>query len=1023
MAEVIAGVAIASSIIQLIDVGGKVVSRIKEYSDTTKDIPQGLREISVHIPLITEICQELREDEIKKGPQVSQSIFAVIDGCHVTLSSLDKLCREILPTPRDSSMVRARKAMQSLRADKKFTNYQRILETYKTSLMLHISQRSVVQAVTKAASKAPAFDTFYHFPSTQVSRFIAREKLLRSIEDGFSVETTDSRPNVVAVIGMGGQGKSQLALEFCRKTSTARRFEVILWVDATNLTTLHRSFETITEQITAGKGRRIFKNANSLSAFIDETLEEWKANWLLVFDNFDQPGEMKNISDFFPRSKNGAILLTSRHADSKHVSHTAVHLHGMEEEEARELLFTRTGKERTEQNVEYADAIVKMLGCLPLAIDQAAAYVTSRNLPLGSFLEHYSKRKAMIMKHTPQLWEYRRTHGEEGDETSLNAFTTWEMDFRQIKQEGVQTESITHILTLFAFFNILKVSEDLFSAYYKSCPFPPTWMEDFVTDGEWDSFTYGDVIASLLKLSLLQHPRAESNESEFSIHPLIRDWIQLRISAEERREYLHEAIQILMSYITLNLEGTITLARRREILSHLDAVMMADSQYLSKGNQLGYGALRPVSHTFATFYDTSGRFKEAEELLKRILDNDTATESQNLIDLDSRTSLETLLKLSQVYFNQGRYEEATEMAERCYEGYSELVDAQNPNVAAAAMNLAETYYKRGRNADARKLFSSALDIYQKHLSAKDLRIYAAQEKLAGVLRSMGEHEGVFALYRQALAGKVAALGEKHVSTLRTGVALANNYRAQCQYAPALEILLRAVSTTTELLGPEHPDTLNAMIHLGILCRNMGKAEEAEKWLLRVVEAGGKALGSRHPDILRAELALGMLFVQRGREAEAEPKLRIVVLGRQRYLGVKNDATVRAVEMLGYCLWETGQRDEVEELCMRSCDAVEEGGEVGWKGNQYAAAERVFRKAVTRGDKNLGRDHPDTLDCVLMLAQICEARDRVGEARRLFERVLDAHIKRLGLDDFETASVRDKLATLKEEAESEKKGTW
>jgi protein-arginine kinase activator protein McsA len=79
--------------------------------------------------------------------------------------------------------------------------------------------------------------------------------------------------------------------------------------------------------------------------------------------------------------------------------------------------------------------------------------------------------------------------------------------------------------------------------------------------------------------------------------------------------------------------------------------------------------------------------------------------------------------------------------------------------------------------------------------------------------------------------------------------------------------------------------------------------------------------------------------------------------------------------------------------------------------------------VTRGDKNLGRDHPDTLDCVLMLAQICEARDRVGEARRLFERVLDAHIKRLGLDDFETASVRDKLASLKEEAESEKKGTW
>ncbi|KFY16426.1 hypothetical protein V492_01335 [Pseudogymnoascus sp. VKM F-4246] len=1023
MAEVIAGVAIASSIIQLIDVGSKVVSRIKEYADTTKDIPQGLREISVHIPLITEICQELREDEVKKGSQVSQSIFAVIDGCNMTLLSLDKLCRDILPSPRDSGIVRARKAVQSLRADKKFKDYQRILETYKTSLMLHISQRSVAQAVTKAGAKNPAFDTFYHFPSTQVSRFIAREKLLRAIEEGFSTETADSRPNVVTVIGMGGQGKSQLALEFCRKTSTERRFEVILWVDATNLKTLHRSFDAITEQITAGKGRRILKNASSISAFIDETLEEWKASWLLVFDNFDQPGEMKNISDFFPRSKKGAILLTSRHADSKHISHTTVHLHGMEEKEAKELLFARTGKERTEQNDEHADAIVKMLGCLPLAIDQAAAYVTSRNLPLGSFIEHYSKRKAMIMKHTPQLWEYRKTHDEEGTDTSLNAFTTWELDFQQIKQEGVQTKSITHILTLFAFFDILKVSEDLFSAYYKSCAFPPTWMEDFVTDGEWDSFTYGDVIASLLKLSLLQNPKVESHESEFSIHPLIRDWIQMRITAEQRRLYIHEAIQILTAFITQNLEGTIALAKRREILSHLDAIMVADAQYLPKGKQLGYDTLRPASHLFATFYDTSGRFKEAEELLKRILDNETATESQNLVDIDSRTSLETLLKLSQVYFNQGRYEEATEMAERCYEGYNELDDTHSPEVAAAAMNLAETYYKRGRNADARKLFSSALDIYQEHLPAKDLRIYAAEEKLAGVLRSMGDHEGAFTLYRQALAGKVAALGQNHVSTLRTGVALANNYRAQCQYKPALEILLQAVSTTTNLLGHEHPDTLNAMIHLGILCRNMGKAEEAEKWLLRVVEEGAKALGGRHPDILRAELALGMLYVQRGREAEAEPRLRIVVLGRQRYLGVKNDATVRAVEMLGYCLWETGQRDEVEELCMRSCDAVEEGGEVGWKGNRYAASERVFRKSVAKSDRNLGKDHPDTLDCVLMLAQICGASDRVGEARQLFQRVLNAHIKRLGLDDFETVRVLEKMAGLKEEEESDKKEVW
>lgn len=128
----------------------------------------------------------------------------------------------------------------------------------------------------KAVLKKDVFDTFYHFPSSQVSRFVAREKLLRTMEERFSTDAKDSRPKVVTIIGMCGEGKTQLALEFCRQSTNPQNFEAFLWVDATSSATLLRSFETITEQMT--KSKRTFKNANSMATFMNETLDEWKVS-------------------------------------------------------------------------------------------------------------------------------------------------------------------------------------------------------------------------------------------------------------------------------------------------------------------------------------------------------------------------------------------------------------------------------------------------------------------------------------------------------------------------------------------------------------------------------------------------------------------------------------------------------------------------------------------------------------------------------------------------------------------------
>jgi hypothetical protein len=99
---------------------------------------------------------------------------------------------------------------------------------------------------------------------------------------------------------------------------------------------------------------------------------------LLVFDKYDSPKDFPNIYEYFPKSSSGAILFTSRHADSTRLG-DVVEMGGMTEEEGVELLLSQCAYKDTTENVFKGRKIVRTLGYLPLAIDQAGAYIRARS--------------------------------------------------------------------------------------------------------------------------------------------------------------------------------------------------------------------------------------------------------------------------------------------------------------------------------------------------------------------------------------------------------------------------------------------------------------------------------------------------------------------------------------------------------------------------------------------------------------------------------------------------------------------
>jgi hypothetical protein len=255
---------------------------------------------------------------------------------------------------------------------------------------------------------------------------------------------------------MGGAGKTQLALEYCQRMKDSRKFRAIFWLDASSRGTLYSSMETAAKHLLPG---RVFDDSDAAVASVNDILSRWSERWLLVFDNLDNPEDLSGIARFFPASQYGSILITSRLAGSSELGQS-IELDRMEKEEGLQLLLRSPGGDTDE--VDAAEEILNLLGNLPLAIDQARAYISKRRLGLRAFVAEYERRKQSVMQETPQFWQYRRMLPGKEKETSLSLLTTWEMSL-QLLGVGEEAAELEKVITLFAFFNPVNIGEQLFS--------------------------------------------------------------------------------------------------------------------------------------------------------------------------------------------------------------------------------------------------------------------------------------------------------------------------------------------------------------------------------------------------------------------------------------------------------------------------------------------------------------------------------------------------------------------------------
>lgn len=515
-AEFIAVLGIASNIIAVVDACAKIQDRIQSYRQNT-----AFRDLSLQLPLLVSVIESLKAPPYRDhlDPSTEKALIRVLDGCLRQLQSLEALIKDLTPSDAASKLQRTWKGIRSFGKDTKVREIVGILTEYKSTIALHLSTihfHGAINPRVPSSGKKSYFDV----PHSRVSHFVGRKDLLCRIQT--ELQASRSNPSTVVLTGVGGQGKTQIALEFCHQY--LEFYRGVFWIDASSRMSAFRGYERILKTIDI---TTILAGGEEIRSLVKSTLHGWEEPWLLVFDNYDNPESFNDLSSFFPAttSKNSAIIVTSRHLSSSRLG-GHLKLGGLTEGESIQLLTSRySSASSTEDDLREAKDIVRKLGYLPLAIDQAASYISIRQLPLYMFSEHFQKRKEFILKDTPQyLWEYQIHSLSDPQSASehLSVLTTWELSFDQISGNDDERKWVKEFLIQAAYFSPTSISETLFTTHHVHNALSLEWISIFSTDGSWDSFKFQDVIVGLVNLSIIQTMEITSHEVKFSFHPLVK---------------------------------------------------------------------------------------------------------------------------------------------------------------------------------------------------------------------------------------------------------------------------------------------------------------------------------------------------------------------------------------------------------------------------------------------------------------------------------------------------------------------
>ncbi len=585
--------------------------------------------------------------------------------------------------------------------------------------------------------------------------FTGRDGLLVAAREAL---LSGDRAVVRALHGMGGVGKTQLAIEYAHRF--AGGYDLVWWINAEEPSLLATQLAALAEELDRPDAAAVLRELRQ------------RDRWLLVFDNATGPGD---IVDLLPGGA-GHVLITSRAQDWAEVA-VPVEVDVLARTESVALLHDRVPDLQAVDAVRVAAAV----GDLPLALAQAAGYITSTGTSAAAYLDLLAARTAEVMDLGLPI-AYPR---------SLTAVTQLAYDHL-----AADDPAAAQVVTVCAFLAPEPVPLDWFPPAAAVLPEP-------LAERAADPVTWGQVTARIRR-----HALARVDRQGLLMHRLTQAIVRGHLAPDVAATTKSLATAVLAASHPGDEELPATWPDWARLLPHLLAVDPDAST----------PALGTLTSDAVWYLIRRGDARSGHELASRLYQQGLDRDGP-----DDPATLSAANTLAVVFRDLGEYGNARELNEDTLARSRRVLGEDHPDTLGSANNLANNLRGLGEYGAARELDEDTLARSRRVLGEDHPDTLTSASNLAVSLRGLGEYQAARELDEDTLTRRRRVLGEDHPDTLGSANNLANSLRGLGEYGAARELDEDTLARRRRLLGDDHPDTQQSARNLAEDLRALGEA--------------------------------------------------------------------------------------------------------------------------------------------------------------------------------------------------------
>ncbi|KAL2886104.1 putative acyl transferase acyl hydrolase lysophospholipase [Ceratocystis lukuohia] len=688
----------------------------------------------------------------------------------------------------------------------------------------------------------------YHIPFHENLKFVGRQDILSQLDDKLFTRTGFQQ---VALVGLGGMGKTQVALKFAYTVKNKYADYSVFWLTAATIDGFRNSCKELAAALGIDASDRedpriLVKN------YLDANV---CGKWLLVLDNVDDASlfnalaKENRIGTFLPQSDQGRIMFTTR---SKSVSWLAVktdslELEEMSSEELTTILMRSMEVHNNQSHIHDEHSINELLDELchrPLAVAQAADYMAINQIPVAEYLEllrdSNEEKVELLTHHHPDNVHLEDSQGA--------VATTWFITFRHIQKTS---SDAVDLLRFIAKVEAKAIPQTMFPVSEKKKSMVDAigvllafgFIRRQMTNGLFDMHSLVHWTTQLWSegleddeehtLNVVGHIASIFPSDEWENRFLWRQYLPHALCVVKHEEASGESMT--------ELEFKIGLCLRRDG-NIRDAVRMLDHVVKRKEKTLAadHPSYLMCQHALAKAYLDDGQTEKAVSTLEHLVKTD-----EKALAADHPSRLTFQYALASAYLRDGQTEKAVSMLEHVVKTEEKALAADHPDRLKSQQVLATAYLDDGQTKKAVSMLEHVVKTQEKALAADHPSRLASQHGLARAYLDDGQTEKAVSVFEHVVKTKEKALAADHPSRLASQHVLARAYLDDGQTEKAVPMLEHVVKTEEKALAADHPDRLVSQIALARAYYTNNQPQTAIELLQRVVKLD-EISSSRNP---------------------------------------------------------------------------------------------------------------------------------------------------------------------------------